>query len=425
MAEPAAPAPVSLPPDDGNAALVSELRHYRWVAGGCLAVAAVGWGVSHAGVLPPGAAAGLRAVAEAGMVGGLADWFAVTALFRRPLGLPIPHTALVPRNRDRIADGIATYIDREFLEPTMLVEQVRRMDPAARIGRLLDDPQTRERLTALLIGALPGLLRPDHEAAVRNTLLTAMARGMELADLRPVLAQALRALLRSDNLEPLLTELADRLIDFVHTRRGWLEEVVSGRSRWWMPSSVDKSLANTMTEALLGHLYDLRSPYSPAGQDLRRWLDALPAEIEQGSPLADRLIAAARRLLGPDSMGPLISDLLGGLRQAILSDMARDDGRIRELVQGFVGSLGQQLADPTIRGRVNHSVEQAFQAAIPRWRRGIHRFITGTLKAQDVGEFTRRLETRVGRDLQFIRINGTILGAAIGGVLFALNGWLG
>jgi len=423
MAEPATPQ--TLPPDDGNAALVAELGRYRWIAGGCLAAAAAGWGVSHTGLLPPDGAHFLRAVAEAGMVGGLADWFAVTALFRRPLGLPIPHTALVPRNRDRIADGIASYIDREFLESTMLVEQVRRMDPAARIGRLLDDPETRDRLTGLLVGALPGLLRPDHEAAVRNTLLTAMARGMELADLRPVLAQALRALLRSDNLEPLLAELADRLIDFVHTRRGWLAEVMAGRSRWWMPSSVDKSLANTITEAVLGHLYDLRTPHSPAGQDLRRWLAALPEEIEQGSPLADRLVSATRRLLGPESLGPLIGDLLGGLRQALLSDLSRDDGRIRGLVQGFVGSLGQQLADPAVRDRINRSVEQAFQQAMPRWRRGIHGFITGTLKKQDVGQFTQRLETRVGRDLQFIRINGTILGALIGGALFALNGWLG
>ncbi|MBJ7417007.1 MAG: DUF445 family protein, partial [Niveispirillum sp.] len=122
-------APVSAESDD--AALRRDLSRHRWMAGSCLALAAGGWAVSHAPFMPPGIAPALRAVAEAGMIGGLADWFAVTALFRHPLGLPIPHTALVPRNRDRIADVIAAYIDREFLEPAMLVEQVRRMDTAA------------------------------------------------------------------------------------------------------------------------------------------------------------------------------------------------------------------------------------------------------------------------------------------------------
>lgn len=415
--QPASPADIS---DDPAA----ELRRYRWLAGGCLAVAAGGWAVSHMGLLPPEGAAGLRAVAEAGMIGGLADWFAVTALFRRPLGLPIPHTALVPRNRDRIADGIAAYIDKEFLEPGMLVEQIRRMDPASRLGRLLADPAARDKLTDLVMGLLPGLLRADQEAAIRQTLITAVSDGLARADLRPVLAQGLRSLMRSETVEPLIAELADRLIDFVHTRRGWLQEVVSGRSRWWMPSAVDKTLANTMTDALLGHLYDLRTPNSPAGQDLRRWLEALPDEVEQGGPLAERLLAATRRLLGPESLGPLVADALGGLRQAALADMGRPDGRIRDLVSGAIGSAAGQLDDPTLRERINHSVEQTFQGSIPRWREAIRGFITGTLKAQDVDQFTDKLEQRVGRDLQFIRINGTILGAAIGGVLFVLNGWL-
>lgn len=403
---------------------IAELRRYRWIAGGCLAVAAGGWAFSHTGLLAPGAAGALRAVAEAGMIGGLADWFAVTALFRRPLGLPIPHTALVPRNRDRIADGIAAYIDKEFLEPTMLVEQIRRMDPASRIARLLADPAAADKLTDVVAGLLPGLLRPEGEAVIRQTLLNALSDGIAKADLRPMLAQGLRALLRSDNLEPLIEELADRAIHFIHSRRGYFQEVVAGKSRWWMPSSVDRSLADTVTEALLGHLWDLRSPHAPAGQDLRRWLTELPTEIEEGGPLAERLQAAVRRLLGPESLGPLVGELLAALRQSALADIDRADGNIRTILRGTIGSAASQMDDPGLRERINHSVEQAFLGAIPRWREGIRHFVATTLKAQDVDQFTDRLETRVGRDLQFIRINGTLLGAAIGGLLFVLNGWL-
>ena len=415
----------SLPDAADDDGLSRDLSRHRWMAGGCLALAAGGWAASHAPFMPPGVAPALRAVAEAGMVGGLADWFAVTALFRRPLGLPIPHTALVPRNRDRIADGIAAYIDREFLEPAMLVEQVRRMDPAARIAGLLADPTDRDKLVDLVAGMLPGLLTKQGDAPLAQALGRALAAGLSQADLRPAVAGALRHFVNSDALEPLLREVADRLIHLVHSKRGFVEAAVAGKSRWWMPSSVDKSLADTINEAVLGHLWDLRSPHAPAGQELRQWLRALPDEVADGSELAQRLLEALREFTGPAVAGPLLHDLLSGLRDAALADLDRTDGHIRGALHGIAGSLASAMQEPPVRDRLNQAVEQAFTSALPRWRQAIRDFVARTLKAQDAGEFTRRLELRVGRDLQYIRINGTLLGAAIGGVLYVLNGWVG
>lgn len=418
------PSPRNLPDPTDDASLARDLSRHRWMAGGCLALAAGGWAASHAPFVPPGFAPALRAVAEAGMVGGLADWFAVTALFRRPLGLPIPHTALVPRNRDRIADGIAAYIDREFLEPAMLVEQVRRMDPAARIAGLLADPADRDKLVDLVAGMLPGLLTRQGDAPLAQALGRALAAGLSQADLRPAMAGALRHFVNSDALEPLLREVVDRLIHLVHSKRGFVEAAVAGKSRWWMPSSVDKSLADTINDAVLGHLWDLRSPHAPAGQELRDWLKALPDEVVEGSELAQRLLEALRQFTGPTVAGPLLHDLLGGLRDAALRDLDRPDGHIRSALHGVAESLAGAMQEPPVRDRLNQAVEQAFTAALPRWRQAIRDFVARTLKVQDVGEFTRRLELRVGRDLQYIRINGTLLGAAIGGLLYALNTWI-
>ncbi len=416
-------APVAAESDD--TALRRDLSRHRWMAGSCLALAAGGWAVSHAPFMPSGIAPALRAVAEAGMIGGLADWFAVTALFRHPLGLPIPHTALVPRNRDRIADGIAAYIDREFLEPAMLVEQVRRMDPAAKLANLLADEEDRGRLVDLVAGMLPGLLSRQGDAPLANALGRALAAGLSQADLRPALAGALRHFVNSPSLEPLLREIADRLIHLMHGQRGWVEAAVAGKSRWWMPSSVDKSLADTISEAILGHLWDLRSPHAPAGQELRDWLKALPDEVEAGSELAQRLLEALRQFTGPEVAGPLLHDLLSGLRDAALADLDRPDGHIRSALHGVAASLADAMREAPVRDRLNQAVEQAFTSALPRWREAIRDFVALTLKAQDVKEFTQRLELRVGRDLQYIRINGTLLGAAIGGLLYGLNQWLG
>lgn len=419
-AVPLAP-PTAPPMVDEDAALTADLRRHRWLAGSCLALAAAGWAVSHAPFLPAGIAPALRAVAEAGMVGGLADWFAVTALFRHPLGLPIPHTALVPHNRDRIADGIAAYIDREFLEPAMLVEQVRRMDPAARIAGLLADPADRDKLVDLVAGMLPGLLTRQGDTPLADALGRALAAGLAQADLRPALAGAVRHFVDSSALEPLLQEAADRLIHFVYNQRGRVEAAVAEKSRWWMPSAMDKSMADTINEAILGHLFDLRSAHAPAGRELRDWLRALPDEIAEGSELAQRLLEALRQFTGPTAAGPLLHDLLAGLRDAALADLDRPDGHIRSALHGVAASLADAMQEPPVRDRLNQAVEQAFTAALPRWRQAIREFVASTLKKQDVESFTQRLELRVGRDLQFIRINGTLLGAAIGGLLYALN----
>lgn len=401
-----------------------ELRRHRAYAGGFLALAAVGWAASHAAPLSPEVAYPLRAVAEAGMIGGLADWFAVTALFRRPLGLPIPHTALVPRNRDRIADGIARYIDREFLEPAPLVEQLRRMDLASRVARLLDDPATRARVTDVVVGFLPSLLKDGQDTAIRGTLTTALKRGLADVDLRQSLARLLRAVFESKEMEGVIQDLAERLIHLIHTRTPAIQDTISRKSPWWVPGFVDAKLAGGVANGVMAHLYDLRDPTTGPGRDLRRWLMELADGIERGSPLGERLTGALHKVLEDESFGQLVQNAIGTLRTMALDDMADPEGRIRRTVERVVASVDEQMDDPDLRARVNQSLEAAFVAAIPRWRRRIRTFVTGTLKAQDVGDFTRRLEARVGKDLQYIRINGTILGGLIGGVLYLLNGWL-
>lgn len=421
----AVPAPGPFLADAGSDAdAASELRRYRVVAGGFLALAAGGWAASHAAPLPPEVALPLRAVAEAGLVGGLADWFAVTALFRRPLGLPIPHTALVPRNRDRIADGIAAYIDREFLEPAPLLDQVRGMDLAGRLARLLQEPDNRDRLAAVLVGLLPSFLGEDKDAAIKGALTRALKRGLEDVDLRQSLARLVRAVVESREMEAVIQDMVERLIHLIHSRTPAIQDTISRKSPWWVPGFVDAKLAGGVADGVMAHLYDLRDPNTGPGRDLRRWLSELADGIEQGSPLGERLTGALRRVLEDESFGRIIQNVVATLRGMALEDMADPQGRIRAGADRIVASLAEQMDAPALRAQVNDGLERAFVAAIPRWRRRIQGFVSGTLKAQDVGDFTRRLEARVGKDLQYIRINGTILGAAIGGALYLLNGWL-
>jgi uncharacterized membrane-anchored protein YjiN (DUF445 family) len=403
---------------------LADLQKHRLMANLCLAVAAVGWAASHLLPLPPDWAHLLRAVAEAGMIGGLADWFAVTALFRHPLGLPIPHTALVPRNRDRIADGIARYIDQEFLEPGRLLAQLRKMELARRAAEKLDLPENRTKLAEIILGMLPGLVREEREAAIRGTLTTALRQGLRDVDLRPPLARLLRSVVRSDAMESLIQDLAERLILMIDSRTPWLEQRIASRSPWWIPGFVDQKLAGSVSNGLVSHLHELKDPRSAPGGDLRRWLLELADGIETGSPLGERIAQAAAKLLEGDGFARLVAGSVTTLRRMALEDMARPDGNIRQAVDGIVASLAEQLHDPALRARIDASLEEAFLAGLPKWRSRIVGFIAATLRAQPLEQFTARLENRVGKDMQFIRINGTVLGALIGGLLYGLNRWL-
>lgn len=457
------------PPDTAVPQDAAAFRRWRWIAHACLGVAACAWvlallGPRHLAGLPGGAWgvsgggwAMLRLMAESGLVGGLADWFAITALFRRPLGLPIPHTALVPRNRDRIADGIAAYIDNEFLAPAMLRGQIRRIDLLGHLSHALQAPATRDHAVEAVMAALPRLVTPEREAVLRTVVTRAIGDGVAVLDLRPVLARILEGALTSPEMEGLITDLSDQGIALIHDRRGDIRDAVAARSKWWVPRAVDASLADQVADAVTAHLYDLRSPHSDAGRFLRQWLADLPTRIDgqtaepppADAPLADgpladkgaghaqdhsqspdhtlgqRLSGLARAALGSQTLGPLIRQLLDGLRAAWAADAGRPDGMVRQAVAGMIDSLTQTLNEPAMKARIDAVLEDAILAAIPAWRRTIRDFVAGTLRAQDIGLFTRRLEARVGRDLQYVRINGTVLGALIGAGLHLLAQVLG
>lgn len=446
--------PADTAPPDTTPADTAAFRRWRWIAHACLGVAGGAWvlallGPRHLGG-PPGGAWGadgggwamLRLMAESGLVGGLADWFAITALFRRPLGLPIPHTALVPRNRDRIADGIAAYIDTEFLAPAMLRGQIRRIDLLGHLSRALQAPATRDHAVEAVMAALPRLVTPEREAVLRTVVTRAVGDGMAALDLRPVLARILEGALTSPEMEGLITDLSDQGIALIHDRRGDIRDAVTARSKWWVPRAVDAGLADRVADAVTAHLYDLRSPQSDAGRFLRQWLAELPGRIDGQDPASpaapvspadsppdhdwgQRLSGLTRAALGSQTLGPLIRQLLDGLRAAWAADARRPDGMARQAVAGMIDSLTHTLNEPAMKARIDAVLEDAILAAVPGWRRTIRDFVAGTLRAQDIGLFTRRLEARVGRDLQYVRINGTVLGALIGAGLHLLARLLG
>ncbi len=402
---------------------LAALRRHKVYANLTLLAAAAAWAAAQFLDLPAGLAGYLRAAGEAGLIGGLADWFAVTALFRRPLGLPIPHTALIPRNQARIAEGVARYIDNEFLRREMLIEQLRKLDMAAHLARLFDDPRDRARLVDGIARLLPRLIEGGDDAPIRQALIAAAGEGLGRADLRPVAARLVRGLVEGGELAALIEEACEQMKATLVARRDWLIERVGERTRWYVPRFVDRRLTDSFVSGAIEHLDRLKDPGSEEGGELRRWLGALPERIERSQGAASRLFELVRAALGGPELGHVAGLLWTEMRRIFLADLAAPQSRTCATLDVIAAQFAVELARPPVRREINAAVEAVLAENVALWRERIRGFVAETLIRQTPRDFARRLELQVGPDLQFIRINGTAVGCLVGVALHFLNGF--
>ena len=307
----------------------------------------------------------LRAFAEAALVGGLADWFAVTALFRRPLQLPIPHTAIVPANKDRIGDAFADFLERHFLTRTVLAAELAQLDCAALIVNWLLDPVQRRWLAAQSL----------------HTLVAEQKPGPLLADwLDSALAQGLH--------QRLFDQLMDAAAQLLDGETYPIYRKVSEKSPPWMPRRFNDAFYVRLIEGLDELLIDMRAPGSEARQRFTQSVTALREQLAAGA--LDQVIAR---------------QLQEALAQGLLAAHAEHS------LAGFARRLAE---DPQRRERLNRWARRQVVILLARQRRRIVGLVRRVVHGWDPQTVAARLERYVGRDLQYIRINGTLVGGLVG-----------
>lgn len=312
----------------------------------------------------------MGAAGEAGTVGGLADWFAVTALFRRPLGLPIPHTALIPKRKDDIGRSLARFIETHFLDPDLLVARVAEEDRAAQLAEWLQREEAADFLARRLAEVIGALVRTGTHLDAIDALLPFL-KDLN-ADLHEVLTQE-----------------------------------VSKRTGRFVPAFVDKRLAQAGTTVLDGLIEALGTPGSVERRALDEWLRARVAEI-------------------PDDIQDAASVVWTQLKEQMGDAAHEPTSETREALAALVQRAGRALeGSPQMRAWVNSAVERLVVDYIVPWRTQIGAYIEDVVRGWDAREVTRIVELQVGRDLQFIRINGTLIGALIGVALFLAGGLIG
>lgn len=418
----------------------THLRRMKRLALAALLLALGGLGLS----LAQGGQGGwawLRAFCEAAAVGALADWFAVVALFRRPLGLPIPHTALVPQNQGRIAEQLAAFVGRNFLTPQALLHKLQALDPAAWLARWLSQPETVDRLT----GAAGALAREGvallDEAALRPAVRRFVLQRVQAWDAAATGASVLQWLSQDGRQQALLDSALAHLrtlLDTPEARQRVATRLTDYAAKEWPTVialvntvySVDK-MAGSLGDALARQLVDelktaLDQPDHPLRQRLDAWVQAQIQRLATDPELAERVRQAKQRLTEREDVQQAVDALCQQVAQAVADDLADADrsALLRHLRHGLA-ALGQRLGeDPTLAAAVNTHVLALAERSAAQLHDEVTRHIASTVRHWNATELVDQLELGVGRDLQFIRLNGTLVGGLIGLLLHAVVSWV-
>ncbi len=369
----------------------------------------------------------VRAFAEAAMVGALADWFAVVALFRHPLGLPIPHTAIIPRNKDRIGAGLGRFVETNFLAPDIVSHKLADADLASKLAHWLKRPRTIDLIATRLSRFLPTLLDALDDDDLRRLAQLTITGRLERVQLAPLAGDAIDLLTRDGRHRPVVDELIDRGATALQEYEPLIRDRVRARTAWlWRAIGVDAMVTDKLIAVAEETLDAARNDPDHAW---RRKLDEQIASFATQLKTSPELNASAEALKAELLAHPAVAHYLNGLwndlRTQVATDVARPDSKVRAHVAGAIQALAERLlADELIRRKVNRLLRTALEQAADTGRHALADLIAQTVHKWDAHTVSEKIELAVGRDLQFVRINGTLIGGLVGLVLHSISRFL-
>ena len=364
----------------------------------------------------------VRATAEAAMVGALADWFAVTALFRHPLGLPIPHTAIIPNRKDQLGRGLGTFVQTNFLAPTVLSERLRSVGVAQRLGVWLGQPEHTHRLSSnagALVRGLTEVWATRTSSAPWRPASSARAGGAG----RPADRRVVEAAMSGRHHQALLDTTLNGLSGLLEENRWLLRQKLAEQSPWWLPEPIDDRLFKKFFAGVQGFLAEVAGD---PDHELRHQLDVRVAELAVRLRTDPALIARGEQLKAELLEHPEVRAWLDSLwrntKASILAVADDPDSDLRRRLDAALERAGRSLQeDPVLQAKVNGWIEKAVGYLAEEYGHEIADLIATTVARWDGAEASRRIELQVGRDLQFIRINGTVVGGLAGLAIYSIG----
>ena len=405
-----------------------DLRRMKTLAGGLLALAAVVYVVSeavarHQGTEVSAWVAYLRAAAVAGMVGGLADWFAVTALFRHPLGVPVPHTAIVPTRKDAIGRALGEFVETYFLSPDVVRARVVAARPADRVGRWLIGPGHAERVTAEAAGALRAGLSVLGDDDVQAVLEQTVVRRLGEVPTGPVLGRLLAGVVADGGHRTLVDLTVANSVRWLVEHKAAAVDAIARQAPAWSPRFVDEKVAERVHAEVLRVATEVRDdPAHPLRESLDRFLLSYAHDLQHDPVTMRRADDARTALLAHPEVRRALADAAASVRSVVLDAVDDPTGELRVRMTESVRAFGTRLvAEPALQTKVDGWLADLAAHVAKGYGSELTTLITETVERWDGKETARRIELHVGGDLQFIRINGTVVGALAGLVIEALT----
>ena len=414
--------PASAPQRD-EATRLAEMRTMKRVATGLLAVALAVFIVARFFEPTYPWLGFVRATAEASLVGGLADWFAVTALFRKPLGLPIPHTAIIQTQKNRIGRILGNFVQNHFLAKDVLSAKLRSIHLAERAARWISDPEHSARLARHLAVGVAQAVQTLPEGEVRDLIQESAVARLQALQLAPVLGNLLSVVATDDRHQALLDEALRLVRDSLEKNRDDLRRKIKEESPWWVPGVVDETFHRRMVAAAQRLIDEVKAdPHHPLRLRFDTAFRGFVERLRHSPEVIARTEELKLDLLSHPAVSEFASSLWDRARQAAARFTPDADGASLQPLARGIGAVGESLlANDARLAELDSFLSEFIAALLAQNRQEVADLIAETVRQWDPELAAQRIELAVGRDLQFIRLNGTLVGGLAGLIIYTIS----
>jgi uncharacterized membrane-anchored protein YjiN (DUF445 family) len=365
----------------------------------------------------------VRAAAEAAMVGGLADWFAVTALFRRPLGLPIPHTAIIPTRKDAIGASLGEFVGDNFLSEEVVRDKIQSAKIASRFGNWLSEPVNSQQVTDELASVIAWATALGDDKDIAEVIEESFRRTAENFDIAKPLGIFLTKAVENDAHTPIVDMLARAIEDWLENdparAKGWIDKQLPR----WLPGLGKDRAGEWLYERLIELSKEVQVDLAhPIRKSIERLIHGFAQQLQSDPVIIERVNAAKMRLVDRPEVRHTISDIWISTKKTLRAEAADPKSELRARVSRLLGNFGARVSkDSQLQQTIDLAIENATAHLVDRYRDEIAGIISDTVQRWDAGDTSKKIELQVGRDLQFIRVNGTIVGALAGILIHAVG----
>ena len=364
----------------------------------------------------------VQAGAEASMVGGVADWFAVTALFRRPLGLPIPHTALLVERKDQFAVTLGQFVQENFLNADVLAERIRAARLVPRLAAWLADRANAARFAGHAADLLVTVAEAFRDEDVQRVLTAELTRAVDTVEVAPLAGRALRVIIAEGHHADLFDAMVSAADRYLADHYLELRELFEAESPGWVPDAVYRRVFDRLFTRLRHRLVAMAAdPDDEARHQFEEWIAGLPHRLETSPELRERGERLKREVLGSAGLRDWSSSLWQQAKEGLRAQAADPESELRRRLADALAAAGRRLgSDRRLQEGLDRMVDSGARALADQFHDELAGLVTGTIQRWDAAETSSQLELLLGRDLQYIRINGTVVGAGVGLILHAI-----